>query len=121
MCGIFFLFERGNFIMKHLIIFNPAAGKANDGGAAFEQKIKESFEGLDYEIYKTTGPRAVVDFLKGYLKKNAKDTVRVYACGGDGTVNELNSLSYQLVQVMTLLKSMASLMKTLNNIVISNH
>ena len=74
--------------MKHLIIFNPAAGKANDGGAAFEQKIKESFEGLDYEIYKTTGPRAVVDFLKGYLKKNAKDTVRVYACGGDGTVNE---------------------------------
>ena len=45
--------------MKHLIIFNPAAGKANDGGVAFEQKIKESFEGLDYEIYKTTGPRAV--------------------------------------------------------------
>ena len=74
--------------MKHLIIFNPAAGKANDGGAAFEQKIKESFEGLDYEIYKTTGPRAVVEFLKGYLKKNAKDTVRIYACGGDGTVNE---------------------------------
>ena len=89
MCGIFFLFERGNFIMKHLIIFNPAAGKANDGGAAFEQKIKESFEGLDYEIYKTQGPRAVVEFLKGYLKKNAKDTVRVYACGGDGTVNEV--------------------------------
>ena len=74
--------------MKHLIIFNPAAGKANDGGAAFEQKIKESFEGLDYEIYKTTGPREVIEFLKGYLKKNAKDTVRVYACGGDGTVNE---------------------------------
>ena len=48
--------------MKHLIIFNPVAGKANDGGAAFEQKIKESFEGLDYEIYKTTGPRAVVEF-----------------------------------------------------------
>ena len=82
------MFERGNFKMKHLIIFNPAAGKANDGGVAFEQKIKESFEGLDYEIYKTTGPRAVVEFLKGYLKKNAKDTVRVYACGGDGTVNE---------------------------------
>ena len=88
MCGIFFLFERGNFIMKHLIIFNPVAGKANDGGAAFEQKIKGNFEGLDYEIYKSTGPRAVVEFLKGYLKKNAKDTVRVYACGGDGTVNE---------------------------------
>ena len=44
--------------------------------------------GLDYEIYKTTGPRSVIPFLKEYLKKE-KDTVRVYACGGDGTVHEV--------------------------------
>ena len=74
--------------MKHLIIFNPSAGKGKDG-AQFEEVINKSFEGLDFEIYKTEGPRMVIPFLKAYFKKNNKDTVRVYACGGDGTVHEI--------------------------------
>ena len=74
--------------MKHLIIFNPSAGKGKDG-AQFEEVINKSFEGLDFEIYKTEGPRKVIPFLKAYFKKNDKDTVRVYACGGDGTVHEI--------------------------------
>ena len=72
--------------MKHLIVVNGNAGNAD---ATFESKINKAFEGLDFEIYKTTGPRSVIPFLKEYLKKNAKDTVRVYACGGDGTVHEV--------------------------------
>ena len=71
--------------MKHLIIFNPIAGKGREG---FEDQIKKSFKGLDYEIYKTEGPRSVISFLREYLKKNNKETVRVYACGGDGNVHE---------------------------------
>lgn len=71
--------------MKHLIVVNGNAGSFNE---SFEAKIKEAFEGLDYEVYKTTGPKSVIPFLKTYLKKQ-KDTVRVYACGGDGTVNEV--------------------------------
>ena len=74
--------------MKHLIIFNPGAGNSGDG-AKFEEKINEAFKGLDFEIYKTEGPRKVIPFLKDYFKKNNKDTVRVYACGGDGTVHEV--------------------------------
>ena len=74
--------------MKHLIIFNPTAGNSGDG-AKFEEKINEAFKGLDFEIYKTEGPRKVIPFLKEYFKKNNKDTVRVYACGGDGTVHEV--------------------------------
>ena len=74
--------------MKHLIVFNAGAGKNNERADAFRAQIKESFEGLDYEIYETEGPRAVIPFLKNYLSKN-KDTVRVYACGGDGTVHEV--------------------------------
>ena len=72
--------------MKHLIVLNGAAGSFNE---AIEEQIKTAFEGLDYEVYKTEGPRSVIPFLRGYLKKNAKDTVRVYACGGDGTVHEV--------------------------------
>jgi diacylglycerol kinase (ATP) len=73
--------------MKHLIVFNPGSGKNNEN-QSFKDLIKEKFAGLDYEIYETTGPRSVIPFLKEYLKKN-KDTVRVYACGGDGTVHEV--------------------------------
>lgn len=72
--------------MKHLIVVNVNAGGFNE---QFEAQIKTAFEGLDYEIYKTTGPKSVIPYLKDYLKKHTKDTVRVYACGGDGTVHEV--------------------------------
>ena len=74
--------------MKHLIVFNPGAGNNNERVEALRAQIKESFAGLDYEVYETTGPRSVISFLKDYLPKQ-KDTVRVYACGGDGTVHEV--------------------------------
>lgn len=74
--------------MKHLIIVNGNAGNASEKGAILAQAKKE-FRGLDYEIYETTGPKSVIPFLKEYFKKNKSDTVRVYACGGDGTVNEV--------------------------------
>lgn len=84
---IYSLLKEGH-IMKHLIVFNAGAGKNNERADAFKEQIKKAFEGLDYEIYETEGPRAVIPFLKNYLSKN-KDTVRVYACGGDGTVHEV--------------------------------
>ena len=74
--------------MKHLIVLNSKAGQEKDT-KAFKKQIEEAFKGLDYEIYVTEGPRAVISFLKEYFKKNTKDTVRVYACGGDGTVHEV--------------------------------
>lgn len=74
--------------MKHLIILNQKAGKEKDI-SAFKKEIEEAFKGLEYEIYYTEGPRKVIPFLKKYLSENSKDTVRVYACGGDGTIHEV--------------------------------
>ncbi len=71
--------------MKHLIVLNGSAGGFD---AALKEKVNEAFKGLDFEIYTTTGPRSVIPFLKEYLGKT-KDTVRVYACGGDGTIHEV--------------------------------
>lgn len=71
--------------MKHLICVNGNAGSYND---AFKGKIAEAFQGLDHEVYETTGPKSLIPFLKDYLKKNSMETVRVYACGGDGTAHE---------------------------------
>lgn len=74
--------------MKHLIIANAAAGNNKDV-EAFKKKVEEAFAGLNYEIYYTTGPRSVIPYLKDYFAKNTEETVRVYACGGDGTVHEV--------------------------------
>ena len=74
--------------MRHLIILNEKAGKEKDI-ASFRKEIEESFKGLDYETYFTEGPRKVIPFLKNYLAKHADETVRVYACGGDGTIHEV--------------------------------
>ena len=72
--------------MKHLIIFNGSAGEGAAEGR-FEE-IKKAFEGLDYELHLTTAPREAISFIRKYLEEHKKETVRVYACGGDGTVHE---------------------------------
>ena len=74
--------------MRHLIILNQKAGQEKDT-EAFKQEIEKAFKGLEYEIHFTEGPRSVISFLREYFKKNTKETVRVYACGGDGTVHEV--------------------------------
>jgi len=73
--------------MKHLIVFNEKAGSEKDA-KEFKALVEKSFKGLDFEMHATTAPREAITFIKEFLKKNNKDTVRVYACGGDGTVHE---------------------------------
>ena len=74
--------------MKHLIVLNSSIFETKRDLISKEM-INDAFKGLDYEIYETTGPRSCVDYLKKYLDDNKKDTVRVYACGGDGTIHEV--------------------------------
>ena len=74
--------------MKHLIVLNSSILE-NKPDAISKELVDKAFKGLDYEIYCTTAPRSCVEFLKKYLADNKKETVRVYACGGDGTVNEV--------------------------------
>ena len=73
--------------MKHLIILNSKAGQEKDL-EAFKAQVEDAFKGLNHEIYLTTGPRSVIPYLKEYLSKN-NEVLRIYACGGDGTVHEV--------------------------------
>lgn len=76
--------------MKHIFIVNPAAGNGKTLPALL-QKITFSSQKLniDYEIYHTTTVKDATKFVRKKLEENPEETFRFYACGGDGTMNEV--------------------------------
>lgn len=74
--------------MKHLFIINPAAGKYDHTGE-FTQRIRETCDKrcLAYEILVS---RSAGDCTRiAQAAAATGDPVRIYACGGDGTLNEV--------------------------------
>ena len=76
--------------MKHLFVVNPVAGKQKP-----EEKIKLIHDSADrvpgglaggFEIYVTRAPMDAVEKIRSAAE--GEDDLRVYACGGDGTLNE---------------------------------
>lgn len=72
--------------MKHLFIVNPAAGKKNRSSVIADAVARLGLGGS--EIYVTACPKDAVREVSDRLKK-ANDFIRIYACGGDGTLNEV--------------------------------
>ncbi len=72
--------------MLHLFIINPAAG-SRDRTEEYTRKIKSVCKELDYQIAVSQCPG---DCTR--IAREAAETgqdVRLYACGGDGTLNEV--------------------------------
>lgn len=72
--------------MKHLFIINPCAGRKTNADA-LRRQIDEVCRrrALDYEIYITKAPMDAADKVRSF----GDVPKRVYACGGDGTLNEV--------------------------------
>ncbi len=88
--------------MKHLFIVNPAAGKGNK-----IKKLIASIEaacaakGQPYEIYSTENRGDASRYVKAQCEAMTEGKLRIYACGGDGTINEVvnGAVGYENVEI----------------------
>ena len=76
--------------MKHLFIINPAAGSRNrtEEYSAVIHKICRARK-LNYEIRVSTAPGEATRIAREAARTG--EELRIYACGGDGTLNEVVS------------------------------
>ena len=76
--------------MKHLFIINPAAG-SRDRTEYYSQKIVDACgkRGLEYEIRVSDAPGGCARLAREAAESG--EEYRIYACGGDGTLNEVVS------------------------------
>ncbi|MDO5545985.1 MAG: diacylglycerol kinase family protein [Eubacteriales bacterium] len=74
--------------MKHLFIINPAAG-SRDRTEEYTAQIQRLCKGIDYEIAVSQAPGECRRLVREAARTG--EEVRIYACGGDGTLNEVAS------------------------------
>ena len=74
--------------MKHLFIINPAAG-SRDRTADYSEKIHTACHerNLDYEIRVSDAPGRCREIARQAAESG--EEYHIYACGGDGTLNEV--------------------------------
>ena len=75
--------------MRHLFIINPVAGGGNQStelSGQIGRALLKYDPDADFEIYVTKAPLDATRKIREDAEKY--DALRVYACGGDGTLNE---------------------------------
>lgn len=74
--------------MKYVFVINPISGKRNIQDALMAQvEAYYSAQGLDYAVELTQAPGHATEIVRRYTAGGAP--VRICACGGDGTLNEV--------------------------------
>ena len=72
--------------MEHLFLVNPAAGK-EDPTAAVEAAARRIAQHEPYQVQISRAPGELTELAR--TAGTSGRELRVYACGGDGTLNEV--------------------------------
>lgn len=72
--------------MRHVFIINPVAGPRNSSQDLLN-RVEAAFPDGDFEVYTTQGAGDARRLAEQAAEPG--DPVRIYACGGDGTLNEV--------------------------------
>ncbi len=73
---------------RHLFILNPAAGR-QDKTESLSRLIESVMLSEPYDVFVTKAAFDAEKESERYLNEHKDDFVRVYACGGDGTISEV--------------------------------
>ena len=73
--------------MRHIFIVNPHSGP-QDATESVQQQLNSLRTQEDCEIYITRGPGDATSFVRRVCAED-EGLLRFYACGGDGTLNEV--------------------------------
>ena len=73
--------------MRHIFIVNPHSGP-QDATESIQKALADLQTSEPYEVYVTTAPGDAIKYVREQCLKDS-DPLRFYACGGDGTLNEV--------------------------------
>jgi diacylglycerol kinase (ATP) len=94
---------KGRYFVKHVFIVNPVSGKT-DARTTLLPKISAEAErlGLDYEVRCTEYKGHAIKMAQEYGE--VREPARLYAIGGDGTINELitGAHTYKCLEVASV-------------------
>lgn len=76
--------------MKHIFVVNPCAGKS-DSTRAIQEQLEALGGGVDCELYVTQAAGDATRYVRECCAAAGEEPLRFYACGGDGTLNEVLS------------------------------
>lgn len=74
--------------MNYIFIINPLAGKGG-AEALIREGISNSRQKFDCSIYMTRDVGDATDYVRNWCTTHPNEEVRFFACGGDGTINEV--------------------------------
>lgn len=74
--------------MKHIFVMNPVSGVRNQT-EEIKKSVKEILSEDQVVFYETKCHGDAINFVKEFIKDNPNQKLRFYACGGDGTLNEV--------------------------------
>ncbi len=76
--------------MKHIFIYNPIAGRDCLAAIQALKKQMQAYDGkLNYEFYATKSAGDATCYVRHCCELEPNEELRFYACGGDGTANEV--------------------------------